>query len=1084
MKNYFQAGRLLLLLLLFIGTVAQAQNKPISGTVKDAQGDPVPGANVYLKDNPSVGTVTNASGNFTLEAPNGAVVIVSAVGMDEQEFVVGAQSNYTVALTGIELETVVVNALGFETDKDKSAISSSTVDGAATVQSGETSVLTGLAGKASGVLIQRSTGDPGAGAYIQIRGQSTITGSIQPLIVLDGVPIYNSNVGASLADNNQVDGVAQQSRLNDINPDDIESIEVLKGASAAALWGTRAANGVLVITTKQGKRNGKINVNFRSTFSIDEINIKPNLQSTYGQGVGGEYAFGEIGSWGDRIASRSGEADVFDTDGARFVSDNSGETFYPITTKNSQETFLDENLDDIYQTGYFWDNSLSISGGNADGTFFLSLSDLDQQGIIRNNSDYRRTTLRFNSTKQLNDVIGFKTFTTYTRTTSNRIQQGSNISGLNLGLFRTPPDFNNEDYIGTYFSGPNALPEFGRHRSYRNPIGATETPRYNNPNFVVNENRNTTTVNRVIATVEGNAKPLDFLEFIVRAGVDYYGDRRLTFFPQFDASNLGGSTQEQNLSETQFNLDVMTRLNHQFSENFAGSILLGFNFNNRRLDNLSFTIQDFIIPSAPDNSANATAENADPFDEESIIRTNAGYTSIDLEFYNQLFVNLTGRAEAASTFGSNANSVFFYPAASVAWQFTQLDALQDNSILSFGKLRAGFGIVGIQPVPYATNTDFVNGAFAESWGPTLDAGFYGGSFIQDNIEGNDELRPERKTEVEGGLDLRFIDNRLRVSGTYYYNQTVDALFNVATAASTGFTARYDNAATIENRGVELDLAYDVVRTDNFTWSLEGNWNRNRNEVTDLAGAESILLNGFTGTSSRAVEGQPLGVLWGGLYARDEAGELILDANGFPTQALEEGVLGDPNPDWRGAIGTRFTYKGFSLYALFDHIQGGDVWAGTEGALNFFGTWDYTANQSEAPVNLVNASGNFIPANTPFRGNIVDFGGGPVALDEAWYAGGVGGGFGSVSEPFIYDATNTRLRELTLSYRLVSEGFTRVTKLASLELSVTGRNLVVWAPNVEGFDPDTNLTGPSNGRGLHYFQNPNTRSYLFTIRLTY
>jgi len=1065
--------------------VAWAQSRTVSGTVTSAaDGMGLPGVSVVVKGT-TTGTQTDMNGKFTLKVPeNAEILIFSFVGLATQEVEIGNRSTIDVSMEEDlqELSEVVVTALGFKEDRDRLGSTSSIVKQEAIVKSGETGVINGLAGKAAGVQITRSSGDPGAGSYIQIRGQSTITGNLQPLIIVDGVPISNSSLGdgANGDPASNTDGVTQQSRLNDLNPDDIESVQVLKGASAAALWGTRAANGVIVITTKAGKAGSKLNISYKSELSFDQVNRKHPLQTSYGQGAGGAYSPTSALSWGDKISDRSGGADAVDQSGAYFVANN-GNTYYPITQRNSRDVYTDANWDEIFQTGQYLSNSLSISGGDEKGGFFLSLSDLNQEGVIQGQSDYRRTTLRFNANRNFNEYLSIKANSSYSRVGSNRVQKGSNLAGLFLGLLRTPPDFDNSAYKGDYYAGPDAVPVIGRHRSYRRYLGQTPDPVYNNPSWTASEQQNTSVVNRIINSTQMDVTPTEWLTLTARAGIDHYQDRRTTYFPVFSASQAAGALTEEILSETQFNLDAFARAVKEFSPDFSLTGLVGFNFNNRRYDYLGGEMNSFIIPDAPNNFGNSTATNRNPSDFESVIRTAAMYATANLAFKDMLYVNLTGRGEAASTFGAN-NRTFFYPSADVAFQFTQLDAFSNLGPLSFGKIRAAYGMVGVQPAVYSTLTDFVAASYEESWGPLLDASYYGGGYSRDNVQGNANLKPETKTEIEIGTDLRFFDNKLRASFTYYTNETRDALFSVPVAASTGFQFRYDNAATLQNRGIELEMGYNLIRKEDFGVTFDVNWNRNRNEVTSLSGTESLFLNGFTGTSSRAVEGQPVGVLWGGRWERGEDGQVILDNNGFPVAAATEGIIGDPNPDWRGGFGTTVRYKNFRLYVLFEHQQGGDVWNGTYGVLNHFGTAANSANEVTATQDLPTYGGGVIPAGTTFRGNIMDFGGGPVALEQSWYTS-TGGGFGPVGEQFVFDATWTRLRQVSLTYTLNTEGFRNATKLNSVDFSVIGRNLFLMT-DWEGIDPETNLTGASNGRGLEYFNNPNTSSYLFSITINY
>ena len=425
----------------------------ISGKVTDAaSGEELPGANVYITEL-KVGASADINGDYAISniAPGNYTIVASYVGYKQYKgkLTVGNSdivSDLQLAPDFLGLEEVVINALGFEQNRDQQGSSSSNIGIERIETTGETSLLTGVAGKTSGVVVTRSSGDPGAGAYVQIRGQSTITNSVQPLIVVDGIPVSNTTTGSG------VDGVVQQSRLNDINPNDIESMEILKGASAAALWGSRAANGVIVIKTKRGRPvQGRPNIVVKSTYSMDNIMLYPDIQKSYGQGFNGSYSPTQAFSWGDKIADRSGAADAVDNTGGRFVSET-GNVYYPITARNSKDVFVDSNKDAVFQTGYFLDNSVAISGGDLGNSYYLSISDLNQQGIIRNNSDYRRTSFRFNSTRRFNEKFSVTSNAMYSKVNSNRIQMGSNLSGLYLGLLRTSPDFDIRDYKGDYYS--------------------------------------------------------------------------------------------------------------------------------------------------------------------------------------------------------------------------------------------------------------------------------------------------------------------------------------------------------------------------------------------------------------------------------------------------------------------------------------------------------------------------------------------------------------------------------------------------------------------------------------------------------
>lgn len=1073
--------RMLFLIIFSIGIVSSAisQTSTLKGSVLDEKKNAIAGATVKVKGTNTT-RVTDNNGNFTIPISGlKQTLIVSFIGYETNEILLGSGESVSVILrtTTNSLDNVVVNALGFETRKDRLGYATNRINANAINNSSEAGLLNALAGKSSGVRVSRTSGDPGGASQILIRGQSTITRSTDPLIVLDGVPISGD------ARNESSGGqIVQQSRLNDINPDDIANAQILKGASAAALWGTRAANGVIIITTKKGNTGLKPSISFRSTVSFDQVSAFYNLQSAYGQGNNGVWAANAIRSWGDKISKRSGSSNVFNTTGGYFVS-NSGSTIYPITSKNSKEIFKDKNYDAIFRTGQFLDNSISISGGDAKSNYYVSISDLNQKGVARNSSDYRRTSFRVNASRQLNSWLNISNKTAYILTNSNRLQSGINNAGLLIGLLRTPPDFDNTDYIGNYYSSSGGAFVANRQRSYRNAFGASTNPGFNNPLWVINSLQNTSRVNRFINSAEINIKPAQWFTLTTRAGVDFFTDQQTNYFPYFTANANTGRYDRDEYSEFQFNLDVIARATHDFSDMLSGNMVLGFNYNSLKTSNLGGQALNFILPNGSRDFNNVTPANLTVTDSYLNRLTNAGYSSIGMAWNNQFFVNVTGRLEAASTFGQLAKKAFFYPSTDIAWQFTQLEKLQSAKWLSFGKLRASMGIVGVQPQAYQTATNYVTRTWVDGLGGALDPSLYGtGSYIQSVNKGNPFLRPERKQEIEAGIDLRFLNNKLSFSISAYSNETVDALISVTQSPASGYNTFYTNAGTIENKGVEIDLGYNVLAKNDWTLDVNLNWTRNKNLVTNLSGAGSITLGGSAGVSSRAVEGYPLGILYSNVFQKDATGKRILNANGFPTVDPTAVPIGDPNADWRAAFGFNLKYKKLYLNALLEHSQGGQVINGTDAVLLDYGTSATVGFERTATKDLKRYNGTTIAAGTPFRGNIGNFGAGDVALDQSWYTG-PGGWFGNVGENFLEDATWTRFREINLGYNISSNYLKKKLGLSSIGLELSGRNLFIIS-KVSGYDPDANVSGSGSGRGVIYFVNPPTKSFLFTLKLNF
>jgi TonB-linked SusC/RagA family outer membrane protein len=909
------------------------------------------------------------------------------------------------------------------------------------------------------------------------------------------MPISNSSskTGSSLAN-----GIVQQSRTNDINPNDIERIEVLKGAAAAALWGTRAANGVIIITTKKGKNSaGKVNISLRSTVSFDVVNKMHPLQTTYGQGSNGLYIQGDRLSFGDRIADRPGGADTYITNPGNtlyqgYVTFPDGTVRYAIAPgtatnknggKNSRDVF--DHGKDAFRTGHFIENNLSVDGGNENSNFLLSFSNLMQDGVIRAFSDYDRNTVRLNTSQKFNDWFKASVNVNYIKSKSSRTQEGDNVDGLLLSSLRTPPDFDNSYYEGTY-TDPSGQIFPNAHVSYRNPLGIDRKTTYANPYWNILNNKNTSNVDRILGTVQVDITPLKWLTATGRVGIDNFTDKRVERFAANSANFVDGYLGITSIAEKQFNTDLFAIAKHTINENFRSSYLFGFNYNSRRAESVSNAITNLIVQNGPDILDNALNTNLKANNVASLLRTYAFYTQIDLEAYNTLFLTLTGRNESASTFGKQTKNSFFFPSAALAWQFSDLNFLKDKSAFSFGKLRITWGQVGIQPRPYENFTLFNPANFGDPFttGVSGVSSLYNGGYIRNSKEGNAFLKPERKTEFELGTDLRFFRDRVSFSATVYTNKTKDVILNLGLPASTGFTNRTTNAAVLQNRGLELDLSGDLIRKGDFRWNLSTNFSTNKNKVVSLAGVSAFTLEDSFIQNSSLIPGQPFGVFLSTDFLKDASGNYILDANGFPQPGTTTEVIGDPNADWRAGLGSTFSYKDFSLYLLFDRVQGNDVFNGTRGSLYAFGTHGDQGNTVIVPAGgLRDVNGNILAAGTTYQGEIRDFGAGPVALNQAWYRGRGTASTTASYKQFVEDGSATRLREMTLSYTLRTEKLKKKLKLSSINFSLTGRNLVLWT-KYTGIDPESNVSGAGLSRGQDWFTNPNTRSFLASILINY
>ena len=1057
----------------------QAFSQTISGNVTDEAGVPLPGANVIIEGT-STGVSTDFDGNFQIQVEQGQKLQFSFIGYMTKNITLEGQDTINTSLEpDNQLEEVVVTSLGFKVLRDQQGSTSSVVSTNAVVRSGEPTLLNSLSGKAAGVQIRRVSGDPGAGSTIRIRGANTISGASDPLFIVDGVPMNNSsNYNSGDGRGSRAGGVSNGSRINDINPSDIASIEVLKGASAAAVWGSRAANGVVVIRTKEGQ-SGDAKITFSSSYSFDEVSEKIPMQDTWGQGRGGVYGATRAESWGDYIADRAGGADTFNTSGQFFTAQD-GSLYYPITAKNSRETFVDKNWDNAMQTGAIFQNDFTISGGSEGQKYFFSLSNLSQEGIIIG-SAYDRTNLRFNYNAKLNDVISLSNKIAYTYSVSDRIQGSSNTAGIMLGLLRTPADFDNTDYIGTYTSS-SGEETLNRQRSYRRYLGNSQNPSYNNPGWTVNEQTSRATVNRFTATPEITITPNNWLKIIGRGNIDFADDRRTTLYPIGSAGSAfnNGAFFESEIAQRQYSFDLIGRATTELTSDISLTSTVGWSLNDRQYNRNSGSVTGFLVDSQKQTTSLNSAAEATSFQNfRTFRRSNRGYAVLNFDIFDQLFVNFSGGLESSST----VNGTFFYPSVDAAWNFTE--SVLESSVLSFGKLRASWGQVGVQPSPHQFQTLAEGGFSYSSYSDPIDIDSFGGGFRLDNNLGNPNLEPEIKTEWEIGTDLRFFDNDLTFGLTYYDNKIEGILLDVNLSPSSGFSTQYGNFGSMTNNGIELDLGWNAIKKEDFKLSTSLNWSKNTNEVTDLFGTETINLSPGASASSRAIVGQQLGVLFGTGSQTNPDGSFLLDANGFPQITPSPVILGDPNPDWRAGLGFNLNYKKLSLNVVIEHSEGGDFMPRTLWVLHRFGTTEATSNRVTLSQDLVNYRGNTVTAGTTVRGNIKDFGGGQVLLDENWYRTGIGGGFGD-NQAYnfgVYDATFTKVRELSLSYLLDGDGLNSILGLDNIRLTATARNLIN-INNVPGIDPETNQYGVGNALGLDYFTNPQTKSVLFTAAFNF
>jgi TonB-linked SusC/RagA family outer membrane protein len=868
--------------------------------------------------------------------------------------------------------------------------------------------------------------------------------------------------------------------MNDLNANDVKSVEILKGASAAALWGSRAANGVIVIQTKDGAA-GKMKMSYKHTTSYDEIHEKIPMQTTYGQGRNGKWTT-HAESWGDKISDRAGGEDTYNKDKAYFVSDVGDTPFtqYTITQKNSKETFVEENFNRIFGTGKLNQDDFQVSGGDQSKTYLFSYSRLRQDGMIRN-SFYDRDNVRLNTRFKLSNKITMSSKVGYTYSESNRIQRGSNVAGLMLGLLRNAPDFDMTHYKGTYVSGGTEYTN--RHRAYRRYLGGSSTnPIYSNPLWTVNEHKNLTRVNRLMMSNEMNITPFPGTEVVLRGGLDQFTDNRESFYPIGSAGSgiNSGAFDMARITNRETNYDVIARQNVELSSNISMVATAGWNLNDRKYSRSSSWIDGFLVNTDKHTtSVNTAAEASSVSNGRLFLRSTRAYGVLSLDALDQIFVNVSMASETHSTI----SKAYMYPAVDVAYQMT--DLLNGMaSFISFAKLRVAYGQVGVRPGAHRFETLAESGFGYSSYSDPVSVGQWGGGYRVDDDKGNPELKPEVKTETEFGVDFRFMDDKLSLSLTSYQNEITDMLISNALTPTSGYDTQYSNSASMENKGLEIDGSWSVMNQATTGLDLSFNWATNKNKVLSLSGTDVLNL-GSGSVNSVARKGYPIGSLWGiGSQTVDGTvnGKFILDDNGFPQITPTKMILGDPNPDWRGTLGMTARLSNFTVNMLFEHSEGGEYSPRTLWVLRRFGTTKDTENEVTLTKDLKNVDGKVIPSGTTVRGFIKDFGGGDVLLDEAWFRHGIGGGFGD-NQAYnfsIKDATFSRIRELSLSYLMKSDAITDMTGLNSLTFTATGRNLFAWYKDLVGVDPGVNVGGIQTGSGLEYFSNPVTKSFLFSV----
>ena len=1043
---------------------AWAQGRTVSGTVTEqATGQGLPGVAVLVQGT-TQGTTTGVNGEYTINVPENANTLVFRfIGYTTVQRQIGNATtiNVAMAVDAKQLEEVVVTAFGIEKEEKALSYSVQQLEGERVSQAGQPNVTNAIQGKVAGVIVRQSSGLPGASSTITIRGNRSFTGNNQPLYVVDGLPIESNaiqQVGGAGPGTGGVSGADASARALDINPNDIESISVLKGGAAAALYGLRAANGVVVITTKKGRgladKKGAT-VTFNTDYTFDRASRLPDLQSTYAQGNQGAYNPNTSLSWGPRI-SELGD-----------VENAIGE----IVPGNR----IFDNVDPFFETGYTWNAAVNVANSADFGNYAVGFGYTDQEGIVPT-TGMQRYNGKVAGDLRLNEKVNLGLSLNYSDIDIQKIPGGSNLSNPLFTLYAAPRTF---DLWGLPFAAPD---DPYRQINYR---GAIDNPRWSLAN-----NEFTEQTRRFIGSSNITYKPIDWIGVNYRFGVDYFttnGKEVYELGSGFTGGRTnppsGGQITDYSLTQNQINSNLSVNFNRDVTEDLNVNLLIGnevYDIRSRFLTLLGNGI--------PIGGFRNIASTTSQLTNETIQRRRVAgfYANLELGYKDYLFLNATARQDYVSNLPRN-NRSFFYPSVGVGFAFTDAFNL-DYDWLSFGKIRASYAEVGAAPDdPYQTRNIFLSGGSTTGFlnddivFPFNDLSAY----TLSNIIRSDELRPQNTRTIEFGGDLRFLENRITIDYTYYIQTTEDQIFSVPLAASSGFTSEIRNAGELETKGHELVVGLTPLRSPDFQWEIITNFSTYDNEVIALApGVESIFLGGFVEPNIRAQAGGAYPIIFGTSFVRDDAGNIVVDSREFigdnPNPAYGMPLIGpaanigNVQPDFEMTFTNNLSFKGVTLSAQLDWRKGGKAYAGNTRLLKLYGMAEVTEDR-ETPM--------IYPGVKGFRdqdGNLVLEGPNDIPIVQGQYFWS--SQMDNITESNVYSTTFVRLREVTLGYTIPQTLVDR-TPFSAASVFLTGRNLFLIT-DYPNFDPETSVGGAGNFQGLEYVSLPQTRSFGAGLKVTF
>jgi len=1065
-----------------------AQEKTVSGTVLSNEDNAgLPAVNIIVKGT-TTGTTTDLDGNYKLTVPSSeSVLIFSSIGFENQEIVVGNQStiNPTLVADVTQLGEVVVTALGISREKASLGYSTQEVDGEQLAQTREANFVNSLQGQVAGVQITGTQGAIGGASRVTIRGVNSFLGNNEPLFVVDGVPISNENY----SDRNQARGFGTTDQpydygnaAADINPADIESVNVLKGAAATALYGVRGANGVIVIKTKDGSKKKGIGVSVNSALTFDDaIRLIPH-QQTYGGGATQPTASGfteftqdgvpylapiysKDGSWGPRYDPN---VQVRHWDSWDPNAPNYRETRPWVAPANGYEEF--------FETGQTWTNSVALEGSNDNANFRLGYTNLDQKGVI-SNGELKRNTISLNAGYNIAKGLRVSTSMNWINTQAeNRNVTGYNNANPMQGFtqwWQTQLDI---DRLKNYqFTD-------GTHQTW-NPVGITTDDNgellsfnanpnfFDNPYFVRNEFLQEDERNRIIGNVELSYEINDNFTVAGKAMLDYFTFQAYEGVPVQSLDQSVYSETTRTFNET--NYDLRLTYNETFGD-FNVSATVG---GNRMHQTRTFTQVSTSGGLALDgfwnlsNSVQQLIYNTTAFPNHREWAINSVYALASVGWKNLVYLDASLRTDWASTLPDSENP-FTYPSVSSSFVFSEL---LTSDIISFGKFRAGYGEAANSPAPYSLATTY--SPVAPNFGSAS-------RYATPNDRNNPNLRPEFTKEWEVGLEMNFWNNRVGFDLSYYNRETTDQIVPVDISRATGFRSQFVNAGTMKNSGIELMINAAPVVAGDFRWDVMFNFATYNNEVVELApGIESIARGSTWAAQTRITQGYPYMGVWGedwirenyelaedGSIARND-GQIVVDADGQPTRTGQRVFLGSAIADFTGGLRNTFTYKGLTLGALIDFQEGGVIHSTSLQWAKYSGMVDETVWQDGRDIRA-DGDGYIVPGVTESGApntTPID----PQSFFQSSF---------SVASPNLYSASFIKLRELSLTYQ-VPQSLIESTPFNNITLGVFGRNLAVLSSDIPYLDPQM-TTSPNNDQGLENAQIPSTRSIGFNIGLKF